>query len=78
MHVVLASFDIWSEIQKPRLYSNLQNEDLKEKNIKNCYTSLAWWCMPLISTLRRQRQADLCEFELSLVYMVSSRRFRAM
>jgi hypothetical protein len=28
---------------------------------------------PLIPALRRQRQADLCEFEASLVYRVSSR-----
>ena len=29
--------------------------------------------MPVIPTLRRQRQADLCEFEASMVYRVSSR-----
>ena len=29
--------------------------------------------MPLIPTLGRQRQVDLCEFEASLVYIVSSR-----
>ena len=33
--------------------------------------------MALIPALRRQRQADLCEFEASLVYRVSSRTFRA-
>ena len=27
-----------------------------------------WWCTPLISTLGRQRQVDLNEFEASLVY----------
>ena len=31
-----------------------------------------WWCTPLIPTRsrqwQRQRQADLCEFEASLVY----------
>lgn len=31
---VLASSGIFSEIQKFRFYSNLQNQDLKEKNIK--------------------------------------------
>ena len=38
-----------------------------------------WWCMPLIPALRRQkqRQMDLCEFEASLVYRVSSRKARA-
>jgi hypothetical protein len=33
--------------------------------------------MPLISVLRRQRQVDLCEFEASLVYRLSSRTARA-
>jgi hypothetical protein len=31
---------------------------------------------PLISTLRRQKQADLCEFKASVVYRVSSRRVK--
>jgi hypothetical protein len=30
-------------------------------------------CTPLIPALRRQRQVDLCEFEASLVYKVSTR-----
>jgi hypothetical protein len=34
--------------------------------------------VPLIPALRRQRQADLCEFEASLVYRVSSRTSRAI
>jgi hypothetical protein len=33
--------------------------------------------MPLIPALERQRQADLCEFEDSLVYKTSSRTARA-
>ena len=36
-----------------------------------------WWCMSLIPVLRRQRQADFCEFEASLIYRVSSRTVRA-
>ena len=32
--------------------------------------------MPLVPTLRRQRQVDLCQFEASLVYRVSSRAAR--
>ena len=33
--------------------------------------------MPLIPILGRQKQADLCEFKVSLVYRVSSRTARA-
>jgi hypothetical protein len=33
--------------------------------------------MPLNPALRRQRQVDLCEFKVSLVYRVSSRTCRA-
>ena len=32
------------------------------------YQAGRWWRMPLIPALRRQRRADLCEFEASLVY----------
>jgi len=37
-----------------------------------------WWPTPLILDLRKQRQADPCEFEASLVYRVSSRTARAL
>jgi hypothetical protein len=33
--------------------------------------------MPLISSLERQRQVDLGEFEASVIYTVSSRTARA-
>ena len=36
-----------------------------------------WWHMPFIPALGRQGQVDLCEFEASLVYGVSSRTVRA-
>lgn len=32
-----------------------------------------WWCTSLISAPRRQRQADIYEFEASLLYTVSFR-----
>ena len=32
-----------------------------------------WWRTPLIATLGRQRQEDLCELEASLIYRASSR-----
>ena len=36
-----------------------------------------WWRMPVIPALGRYRQADVCEFEVSLDYKVSSRIARA-
>lgn len=36
-----------------------------------------WWLVPLIPASGRWRQADLCEYEASLVYKVSTRRARA-
>jgi hypothetical protein len=36
-----------------------------------------WWSMPLILALGKQRQADICEFETSLLYRVSFRMARA-
>jgi hypothetical protein len=38
---------------------------------------LAWWCAPLIPALRRQKQADLCEFKTTMDYEASSRTVRA-
>ena len=37
-----------------------------------------WWHTPLIPALRRQRQVDLCEIEVSLVYRASSRKNSAL
>ena len=37
-----------------------------------------WWCMPLITVLERERKADLCKFEASLIYRMSSRTVRAV
>jgi hypothetical protein len=39
--------------------------------------SQAWWYMPLIPALRRQRLAELCEFKSSLVCIVRFRTAKA-
>jgi len=36
-----------------------------------------WWHMPLMPALTGQRQAELCECEASLVYIVNFRLVRA-
>lgn len=36
------------------------------------------WCKPLIPTIRRQRQVDLCQSKSSLIYTVSSRIAREL
>ena len=45
--------------------------------LKEIQESRAWWRMPLIPALGRQRQVNLCEFEASLVYRESFRTPRA-
>lgn len=34
------------------------------------YYGQIWWYMPLILSLRRQRQRELCEFEAGMAYIV--------
>ena len=49
-------------------------EIIKERKLSKRIKCQAWECTPLIPTFGRQRQADVCEFEARLVYIVSSRR----
>jgi hypothetical protein len=50
----------------------------KLTHVLKVYSSHAWWHTPLIPALRRHRQVDLCELEVSLVYRVSSRAAKAV
>jgi hypothetical protein len=43
------------------------------KWLRNLKTGWSWWRKPLIPALVRQRQADPCEFEASLIYRVTFR-----
>jgi hypothetical protein len=38
--------------------------------------SWAWWCIPLISALKKQRQADLYGFKATQAYILRSARDR--
>lgn len=40
---------------------------------KDNKTRWARWCMLLIPTLRTQGEADLCDFKVNLIYLMSSR-----
>ena len=62
-----------SELTK-HLKSCKRTRELAQCNVKNMCR--AWWCMPLIPALGRQRQR-ISEFKASLVYKVSSRTARA-
>ena len=58
------------------------NKQLKiefQNKFKSMVLCWAWWCMPVISALRRQRQVDFCiQFKVILVYKVRSRTARAI
>jgi hypothetical protein len=43
------------------------------KPINKTYSPGRWYCTSLVPPLRRQRQADFCEFEANLVYRVNFR-----
>ena len=58
--------------KNPKLRKILNQRTKRKKKNK-----AGWWRTPLIPALGRQRQEDLCEFEASLVYRVSSRTARA-
>ena len=49
-----------------------------QTTLKNRLQSGGGGACPLIPTLREQRQVDLCEFEASLDYKMSSRTARAV
>jgi hypothetical protein len=62
--------------QKIVKYKNQTNKQTNNnKRILKGREGQWWWCTPLISTLRSQKQADLCK-EASLIYRPSFRTLR--
>jgi hypothetical protein len=55
----------------------LFSENRNQEN-RNVYLDGQWYTMPVMPTLRSQRQMDLCEFRASLVYKVSFRKARSI
>ena len=49
-----------------------------EKEEPSKISDKVWCSIPLIPALRKQKEADLCEFEVSLVYIMSSRTDRTI
>ena len=65
-HVFLLS----KETEKETLFRNVMAFKIESEDCR-------LWDLSLVSAVRRQRQAKLCEFKVSLVYRVSSRTVRA-
>lgn len=74
--MILALISDWF-IVKPVYHGEDLCIAFQPMTVKAPVQSWAWWCMPVIPTLRRQRQAKLCEFKASLVSIVSSWPSRA-
>jgi len=54
------------------------SQSVRAARLRKNNTLRQWWFTPLTPALRRQRLADLCEFEASLVYRGSSRTAKAI
>jgi hypothetical protein len=75
LHMVYIEFShkwIWESLSQNKTIPTNQTTKLKI-----LFWARQWWHTPLVMGLRRQRQADLCEFKTSLVYRASSRKVGA-
>jgi hypothetical protein len=69
--------DSQSYTEKPCLEKHKTKQN-KQTNKQTNEEDLAWWQIPLISVLRRQRQADFFKYKASLAYIASPRKGRAL
>jgi hypothetical protein len=53
-----------------------ERPERKKKKEKKRWIRLSWWHKLLLPAFRKQTQAGFCEFEASLVYIVSPRTAR--
>jgi hypothetical protein len=68
-------------LKKPPPTHQINSPDSKllKRDLKICDQERQVWChKPLIPALKRERQSDLCEFKVSLVYSMNSRTARAV
>jgi hypothetical protein len=59
-----------SSVQTLKLMGNMTQSNRNLSFQLNCVWSQAWWWNTLVPALRRQREADLCEFEASWGYIM--------
>lgn len=83
----LESRDLWVSLRlpfidwlekEPRLVFTCVNPKPSFSFSRSCLLAGRWWPMTLTAALGRQRQADLSEFETSVVYEVSSRAMEGL
>lgn len=74
---VVSDIQLSHELETNTVRTYIKSKKEKQKFTKFKILGQAWWHIPLIPALRRERQADHCKSETKLIYTVSSRTSRA-